>query len=168
MTTAVFERIGYITFMPYSTLDYMETDIVSVICGISPDDKMTTAQLRSQLSNPNIIIMDKDMVEYCAPEERVYTGQSVVLYGANEGVYVHIASIVVFGDISGDGKVDDTDAFLLNMVLSGMIWYDELYPAEQLAADVTVDRADAEYLQKYLLYDNEISQSSQTDNIQSQ
>ncbi|MBQ6931015.1 MAG: hypothetical protein IJN38_02700 [Clostridia bacterium] len=45
-----------------------------------------------------------------------------------------------------------------------MIWFDELYPAEQLAADVnrdgTVDQADAEYLQKYLLHDNEISQSS--------
>ena len=164
VTTAVFDRPSDITFMPYAELDYMETDIISVICGVSPEDNLTTAQLRNQISNPNIVIMDKDMIEYSRPEEKVYTGQTVVLYGANEGIYVHIANIVVFGDISGDGNVDDTDAFILNMVLSGMIWFDELYPAEQLAADVnrdgTVDQADAEYLQKYLLHDNEISQSS--------
>ena len=164
VTTAVFDRPSDITFMPYAELDYMETDIISVICGVSPEDNLTTAQLRNQISNPNIVIMDKDMIEYSRPEEKVYTGQTVVLYGANEGIYVHIANIVVFGDISGDGNVDDTDAFIRNMVLSGMIWFDELYPAEQLAADVnrdgTVDQADAEYLQKYLLHDNEISQSS--------
>lgn len=169
VTTAVFDKTNYITYMPYSELDYMETDVASVICGISPDDNLTTAQLRSQISNYNIVIMDKDMIEYCDPDEKVYTGQSVVLYGQNEGVYIHIANVVIFGDISGDGNVDDTDAFLLNMVLSDMIWLDELYPAEQLAADVNrdgvVDQADAEYLQKYLLHDNEISQSSKTDNI---
>lgn len=169
VTTAVFDRPSDITFMPYAELDYMETDIISVICGISPEDNLTTAQLRSQISNANIVVMDKDMIEYSAPEEKVYTGQTVVLYGANEGIYIHIANVVVFGDISGDGNVDDTDAFLLNMVLSDMIWFDELYPAEQLAADVNrdgvVDQADAEYLQKYLLHDNEISQSSKTDNI---
>lgn len=172
VTTAVFDRPSDITFMPYAELEYMETDIVSVICGISPEDNLTTAQFRNQISNPNIIIMDKDMIEYSTPEEKVYTGQTVVLYGANEGIYIHIANIVVFGDISGDGNVDDTDAFLLNMVLSDMIWFDELYPAEQLAADVNrdgiVDQADAEYLQKYLLHDNGISQSAQTDNTQSQ
>lgn len=169
VTTAVFDRPSDITFMPYAELEYMETDIISVICGISPEDNLTTAQLRNQISNPNIVVMDKDMIEYSSPEEKVYTGQTVVLYGANEGIYIHIANIVVFGDISGDGNVDDTDAFLLNMVLSDMIWFDELYPAEQLAADVnrdgTVDRADAEYLQKYLLHDNEISQSAVTDNL---
>ena len=172
VTTAVFDKPGEITYMPYSELGYMETDIVPVICGISPDENLTTAQLRSQISNANIVIMDKDMIEYSLPGEKVYTGQSVVLYGANEGVYIQIANVVIFGDISGDGNVDDTDAFILNMVLSGMMWLEELYPAEQIAADVNrdgvVDRADADYLQKYLLHENEILQSAQTDDTQSQ
>lgn len=169
VTTAVFDRSYYITYMPYATLDYFESDIVSVICGISPQEGMTVEQLRSQISNDHITIMDKDMIEYCDPDEIVYTGMTVTLYGSNEGEYYHVANVVVFGDISGDGKIDDTDAFLLNMIISEMIYLDEMYPAEQLAADVNrdgvVDEADAEFLQSYLLYDSEILQSANTDEI---
>lgn len=169
ITTAVFYKPYSISFTPYSELEYFESEMCSVICGIQPENEMTVAQLRDWVANENILIMDKDMTEVCDPNQKVSTGMTVILYGANEWTYLQIADVVIFGDISGDGEVNDIDAFLLNLLLSEMVYIDELYPAEQLAADVNrdgvIDRADAVYLQKYLLYDNDISQSAKTDII---
>jgi hypothetical protein len=39
---------------------------------------MTVAQLRSQISNKNIVIMDSEMNEYCNPDEKLYTGMTVI------------------------------------------------------------------------------------------
>ncbi len=168
VTRAVYDRTYYITYTPTSTLDYVESEWASVICGISPEENMTVAQLRSQISNASITILDRDMVEPCRPDETVYTGMTVCLYD-EQGIYWHVANVVIFGDITGDGKVDDTDAFLLNIVLSEMMYLEELHPAQIVAADINkdgvVDRTDADLLAQYLLYDYEIIQSSDSDSI---
>ncbi len=164
VTRAVFDRTYYITYTPTSNLEYFDGDYISVICGIEPEQGMTVKELRSQIANQNITIMDNDMLYYSDEDETVYTGMTVALYTDREGNYVHVANVVIFGDISGDGKVNDTDAFLLNMVLTEMVYLDELNFAQQVAADLNrdgiIDEADAELLQSYCLRDYDISQSA--------
>ena len=98
------------------------------------------------------------------PNDRLYTGVTVILSDEN-GAWLHMANVVIYGDVNSDGYVDQSDAFLLNMLAGGVLEeYDFTY-AQYLAADVNhdgiVDQADSIFLQDSILKNTFITQSPQ-------
>lgn len=166
-TTAVFDRDNLITFTPTATVEYFSAEYINVFCGFDPEAGVTVADLDSQISNASpVVYMNFYEDEEYSAEDRLFTGMSVSLY-PKEGFKADCYYVVIFGDVTGDGYVDEKDAFIINMICNEVIYLDELDFAQQLAADVNrdgvVDNLDFEYIQQNLLKQNNINQSASTD-----
>ncbi len=161
---AVLDEPGVISFLSTAFLKIYDHPDGAYIYGVYPNLNMTVSQLRSQISNISIAIYDQDIIFELDPNDRLYTGVTVVLYD-DDGAWLHMANVVIYGDINSDGYVDQSDAFLLNMLAGGMLEeYDFTY-AQYLAADVnhdgTVDQADSIFLQNFIIKNTFITQSPQ-------
>ena len=161
---AVFDEPGLISFLPTAFLKINDHVDGAYIYGVYPNLNMTVSQLRSQISNVRIGIYDQDIICELEPNERLYTGVTVILQD-EDGAWLHIANVVMYGDVNSDGYVDHNDAFLLNMLAGGMLEeYDFTY-AQYLAADVNhdgvVDQADSIFLQEFIMKNTFITQSPQ-------
>ncbi len=161
---AVLDEPGLISFLPTAFLKINDHIDGAYIYGVYPNLNMTVSQLRNQISNVRIAVYDQDIIFELEPNDRLYTGVTVVLYDEN-GAWLHMANVVIYGDVNSDGYVDQSDAFLLNMLAGGMLQdYDFTY-AQYLAADVNhdgvVDQADATFLQNFIMKNTFITQSPQ-------
>ena len=161
---AVFDEPGLISFLPTAFLKINDHEDGAFIYGVYPNLNMTVSQLRNQISNVRVAIYDQDIIMELEPNDRLYTGVTVVVYDES-GVWLHMANVVIYGDVNSDGYVDQSDAFLLNMLAGGMLEeYDFTY-AQYLAADVnhdgTVNQADSVFLQDYIMKNTFITQSPQ-------
>ncbi len=162
VTRAVFDRDYDITFIPTASVKTYSTEYDTFICGFSTSRKWTVADLDRQISNEKIAYMNFDMYEEYDTTQNLFTGMSVSLY-AEEGVYYQTLWIVIFGDIDGDGDVDENDVVLLNLICNEVISIYELNYAQQEACDVNhdgvVDFDDVSYLEEYMLMNKSIVQS---------
>ena len=161
---AILDEPGLISFLPTAFLKINDHIDGAYIYGIYPNLNMTVSQLRNQISNIRVAIYDQDIIMELEPNDRLYTGVTVILHDEN-GAWMHMANVVIYGDINSDGYVDRSDAFLLNMLVSGVLEeYDFTY-AQYLAADVnhdgTVDEADSVFLQNYIIKNTFINQTPQ-------
>lgn len=161
---AVLDEPGIISFLSTSFLKINDHINGAYIYGVYPNLNMTASQLRSQISNVRITIYDQDIIMELEPNDRLYTGVTVILSDEN-GAWLHMANVVIYGDVNSDGYVDQSDAFLLNMLAGGVLEeYDFTY-AQYLAADVNhdgiVDQADSIFLQDSILKNTFITQSPQ-------
>ena len=122
---------------------------------------MTANQLKSHISNSNIQIFDQDIIFELEGTDRIYTGVTVVLFDA-DGTWLHIANVVIYGDVNSDGRIDHTDAFFVNLLADGALYPEDFTYAQYLAADVnhdgTVDKADSLFLQNYCIKNTFINQ----------
>lgn len=79
------------------------------------------------------------------------TGTKIELYD-EDGVLVKTYTLVIFGDLNGDGWYDATDATIVNCIVGGMFTKDQLGEAVWLAADCNHDgvigEEDSEMLQQ--------------------
>ena len=79
------------------------------------------------------------------------TGTKIELYD-EDGNLVKTYTLVIFGDVNGDGWYDAADATLVNCIVGGMFTKDQLGEAAWLAADCnhdgTIDETDADLLQQ--------------------
>ncbi len=162
-TVAVFDQDNKITFTPDANIEHFESEYIAVFCGFDPDAGVTVADLDKQISNASpVLYMNFYEDQEYAPEDRLFTGMSVNLY-PEEGVKADCYYVVIFGDVNGDSYVNETDAFIINMVCNEVLYIEELDFAQQLAADVNrdgaVDELDFEYIQQYMLKQNNINQS---------
>ena len=161
---AIFDKPGYISFLPTSFLKINSDENGSYIYGIYPNLNMTVSQLNSQISNIDVMIYDQDVIYELDGKDRLYTGVTVVLLD-DDGGWLQTANVVIFGDINSDGYVDQTDGYLLNMLANGVLEeYDFTY-AQYIAADVnhdgTVDADDSVFLQNYIIKNTFINQTPQ-------
>ncbi|MBQ3499193.1 MAG: InlB B-repeat-containing protein [Clostridia bacterium] len=161
---AVLDEPGLISFLPTAFLKINDHEDGAFIYGVYPNLNMTVSQLRSQISNVRIGIYDQDIIYELEPNDRLYTGVTVILYD-EMGAWLHIANVVIYGDINSDGYVDHSDAFLLNMLAGGMLEEYDFTFAQYLAADVNhdgaVDQSDSIFLQEYIMKNTFITQSPQ-------
>lgn len=161
---AVLDEPGLISFLPTAFLKINDHEDGAYIYGVYPNLNMTVSQLRSQISNVRIGIYDQDIIYELEPNDRLYTGVTVILHDEN-GAWLHTATVVIYGDVNSDGYVDHSDAFLLNMLAGGMLEEYDFTFAQYLAADVnhdgTVDEADSVFLQEFIMKNTFITQSPQ-------
>ncbi len=79
------------------------------------------------------------------------TGTKIELYD-EDGNLVKTYTLVIFGDVNGDGWYDATDAILVNCIVGGMFTEAQLGEAAWFAADCnhdgTIDENDSELLQQ--------------------
>ena len=79
------------------------------------------------------------------------TGTKIELYD-EDGNLIKTYTLVIFGDVNGDGWYDAADATLVNCIIGGMFTKEQLGEAAWLAADCnhdgTIDEADAGLLQQ--------------------
>ncbi|MBO5360376.1 MAG: InlB B-repeat-containing protein [Clostridia bacterium] len=158
---AIFDEPGLVSFLPTSFLKINHTDEGSYIYGIYPSFNMTANQLKSHISNTNIQIFDQDIIFELEGTDRIYTGVTVVLFD-DDGTWLHIANVVIYGDVNSDGRIDHTDAFFVNLLADGALYPEDFTYAQYLAADVnhdgTVDKADSLFLQNYCIKNTFINQ----------
>ncbi len=158
---AVFDMPDMITFISTSFLKLNDHPDGAYIYGIYPNMNMTVSQLNAQISNANVMYLDQDCVLELEPNDKLFTGATVILEG-EMGEWLHTAYIVIYGDVTGDGNVDQNDAFFINLLADGMLEeYDFTYP-QYLAADVnhdgTVNRADSLLIQNTCMKNDYINQ----------
>lgn len=160
---AIFDEPGLISFLPTSFLKIKHTDEGSYIYGIYPSFNMTANQLKSHISNINIQIYDQDIIFELEGTDKVYTGVTAVLLD-DDGTWLHMANVVIYGDVNSDGRIDHTDAYFVNLLADGALYPEDFTYAQYLAADVnhdgTVDKADSLFLQNYCLNNTFINQLS--------
>ena len=107
-------------------------------------------------------------VTYSNPKGIVGTGTTVTVYDTDQAP-VDSYTIVVFGDINGDGWYDGTDAYFLSLIASGMIPLKALTDAESMACDANhddvIDVKDAKLVQQAGLLLSSIDQSANNEDL---
>ena len=104
-------------------------------------------------------------------DRRLGTGAQFELYSlATNTALDEPYTIVVFGDVNGDGWYDGTDAYLVNLVANGMVEQSALIEAQRAAADCnhdgTVDNADAALLEQAGLLLANVDQTLPSEELQ--
>lgn len=158
---AIFDEPGLVSFLPTSFLKINHSDEGSYIYGVYPSFNMTVSQLRSHISNVNIQIYDQDIIFELEDTDKLYTGVTVVLLD-DDGTWLHMANVVIYGDVNSDGRIDHADAYFVNLLADGVLYPEDFTYAQYLAADVnhdgTVDKADSLFLQNYCINNTFINQ----------
>ncbi len=106
-------------------------------------------------------------LEYDTLTDEIGTG--TITNVVRDGVVVDSYTVIIFGDIDGNGWYDANDAFLVNMLANGLISADRLSSAQQKAADCNhdgvIDGADFYLLNQASLMLEDIDQSATKDQL---
>ena len=97
------------------------------------------------------------------------TGTKIELYD-EDGNLIKTYTLVIFGDVNGDGWYDATDATLVNCIIGGMFTKEQLGEAAWLAADCNhdgaIDETDADLLQQAGILLQSIDQNAQQSELE--
>ena len=97
------------------------------------------------------------------------TGTKIELYD-EDGNLIKTYTLVIFGDVNGDGWYDATDATLVNCIIGGMFTKEQLGEAAWLAADCNhdgaIDETDADLLQQAGILLQSIDQNTQQSELE--
>ena len=97
------------------------------------------------------------------------TGTKIELYD-EDGNLIKTYTLVIFGDVNGDGWYDATDATLVNCIVGGMFTKEQLGEAAWLAADCNhdgvINEADSELLQQAGIMLQSINQNVQQSELE--
>lgn len=122
---------------------------------------MSQGDLENQFSNDSLKIAMTD-------DYHIGTGTIIELVDS-KGNACDSLTVVIFGDIDGNGWYDANDAFLVNMINAGLISVDNLGIAERTAADCNhdgkIDQADFELLVQAGILLDEVKQSAENGDI---
>ena len=106
---------------------------------------------------------------YSHENQALGTGTAVNICNNNDQL-VDSYTIVVFGDVDGDGWYDGTDAYFVQLVVSGMISESALTDAQRMAADCNhdgvIDSADAVLLEQAGLLLESVDQTLPNNELQ--
>ncbi len=103
---------------------------------------------------------------YTTTNERLGTGSKAVLTG--ESTYTEY-TIVIFGDVNGDGWYDGTDSIIVSCLANGMLSKDDVSPAFYEAADCNhdgvIDSFDVALLEQAGLLLSDVDQSKSAEEL---
>ncbi len=101
-------------------------------------------------------------LEYDTLTDEIGTG--TITNVVRDGEIVDVYTVVIFGDVDGNGWYDANDAFIVNMIASGLIDESRLSEAERTAADCNhdgvIDGADFHLLNQASLLLDDVDQSA--------
>ena len=101
--------------------------------------------------------------------DKIGTGTLVEIY--KDGYLVDAYTVVIFGDVDGDGWYDAQDAFIVSLITNGLLTREQTGEAKYLAADCNhdgvIDGADIEILQNAGLLLGDVDQSKSQEELQS-
>ena len=98
----------------------------------------------------------------------VATGVVIKLVDKSNNV-IKVYSIIIFGDVNGDGWYDGQDAVLVNMIANGMLTREQVGEAVWMAADCNhdgkIDQADVDLLNQAGLLLSSVDQTKPTEEL---
>ena len=101
--------------------------------------------------------------------DKIGTGTLVEIY--KDGYLVDTYTLVIFGDVDGDGWYDAQDAYIVSLITNGLLTREQTGEAKYLAADCNhdgvIDGADIEILQNAGLLLGDVDQSKSHEELQS-
>ncbi|MCI5592605.1 MAG: dockerin type I repeat-containing protein [Ruminococcus sp.] len=101
--------------------------------------------------------------------DKIGTGTLVEIY--KDGYLVDAYTVVIFGDVDGDGWYDAQDAYIVSLITNGLLTREQTGEAKYLAADCNhdgvIDDADIEILQNAGLLLGDVDQSKSREELQS-
>ena len=101
--------------------------------------------------------------------DKIGTGTLVEIY--KDGYLVDAYTVVIFGDVDGDGWYDAQDAYIVSLITNGLLTREQTGEAKYLAADCNhdgvIDGADIEILQNAGLLLGDVDQSKSREELQS-
>ncbi len=121
---------------------------------------MTKEELADQFENTNISVSMNTA--------RMSTGTTVNLVD-NTGTVYDTLTVVIFGDVNGDGWYDGMDAVIVSCLANGMLTESDVSEAEYMAADCShdgvIDSFDVDILQQAGVLLTEVDQSKDSDEL---
>ncbi len=107
-------------------------------------------------------------ITYSNPNRIAGTGTTVNVYD-DDHILADSYTVVVFGDVNGDGRYDGTDAYFTGLIANGMIPLSALSNAQQTAADANhdslIDAADAKLMEHAGLLLESVDQSPNSEDV---
>lgn len=137
-----------------TTIDFDSNIISNILPG--------TSSLTACVTTPTGYRMEYDVIG---------TGRTVDIYNEKTNELVDTFTILIYGDIDGDGWYDGQDAVYISMIINGMLTPEALGITQQMAADCNhdgvIDENDYLILSDAGIQLNEIDQSSENLSTQS-
>ena len=101
--------------------------------------------------------------------EKLGTGTILSFYSNENGEVIDKYTIILFGDVNGDGWYDGQDAVLVNMIANGMLTREQVGEAVWMAADCNhdgkIDQADVDLLNQAGLLLSSVDQTKSTEEL---
>ncbi|MDD7338098.1 MAG: dockerin type I repeat-containing protein, partial [Ruminococcus sp.] len=99
--------------------------------------------------------------------DKIGTGTLVEIY--KDGYLVDTYTVVIFGDVDGDGWYDAQDAFIVSLIANGLLTREQTGEAKYLAADCNhdgeINASDVEILQNAGLLLSDVDQSKSQEEL---
>lgn len=137
-----------------TTIDFDSNIISNILPG--------TSSLTTCVTTPTGYRMEYDIIG---------TGRTVDIYNEKTNELVDTFTILIYGDIDGDGWYDGQDAVYVSMIINGMLTPEALGITQQMAADCNhdgvIDENDYLILSEAGIQLNEIDQSAENLSTQS-
>ena len=112
---------------------------------------------------------DECEVKVTKSGDKIGTGTLVEIY--KDGYLVDAYTVVVFGDVDGDGWYDAQDAYIVSLITNGLLTREQTGEAKYLAADCNhdgeINASDVEILQNAGLLLSDVDQSKSQEELQS-
>ena len=100
--------------------------------------------------------------------DKIGTGTLVEIY--KDGYLVDAYTVVIFGDVDGDGWYDAQDAFIVSLIANGLLTREQTGEAKYLAADCNhdgeINASDVEILQNAGLLLSDVDQSKSQEELE--
>ena len=100
--------------------------------------------------------------------DKIGTGTLVEIY--KDGYLVDTYTVVIFGDVDGDGWYDAQDAFIVSLIANGILTREQTGEAKYLAADCNhdgeINASDVEILQNAGLLLSDVDQSKSQEELE--
>ena len=100
--------------------------------------------------------------------DKIGTGTLVEIY--KDGYLVDTYTVVIFGDVDGDGWYDAQDAFIVSLIANGLLTREQTGEAKYLAADCNhdgeINASDVEILQNAGLLLSDVDQSKSQEELE--
>ncbi len=111
---------------------------------------------------------DECEVKVTKSGEKIGTGTLVEIY--KDGYLVDAYTVVIFGDVDGDGWYDAQDAYIVSLITNGLLTREQIGEAKYLAADCNhdgeINASDVEILQNAGLLLGDVDQSKSQEELE--
>ncbi len=107
-------------------------------------------------------------VKVTKSSDKIGTGTLVEIY--KDGYLVDTYTVVIFGDVDGDGWYDAQDAFIVSLIANGLLTREQIGEAKYLAADCNhdgeINASDVEILENAGLLLGDVDQSKSQEGLE--